>query len=457
MSLSIGLSLEELPPEERFTKQDDLFREIAYRWLREVPDESLQALVEAASLVRSFDQELLEWMLGSAIESSLFRKLIDLSFIRPSHGGYYIHALLGKALSREIRSRTPKRYSRLWQRSIAYYHREIMNNFSELDLTETIASLMYGLGDSILLSTFFEEAPYEGYEYETVSEGNLRLVEDYIEDVLKTEANYVRSYYDLQSGEAHSMEISAEHDRVAFSHLEPAKLITLGTDVIRMIKNQDGLTIGLAVFIPIHRDSLDYLQALPVSRHYFATLNEQQLKPYHSAPDQPAGWYIYHIDLRKDSGIPSRTALMHLLLSLLMKQGIILFSSPLPYHQEITKRMGFHQVEGATHFDFGPQLPSPTFLLDLRGEKQRKYFDQLLQQVGVSSAPSLPEGIFGFTSKEREVALLVISTKSIAEIFESLRVTQVTVKKHLGRIYKKAEVRGKTQLLKKLMEAVHGR
>ncbi|WP_143088406.1 hypothetical protein [Paenibacillus algorifonticola] len=153
-------SLNRIAEEKRLVIAIDTYEELNELdwWLREVPDESLQALVEAASLVRSFDQELLEWMLGFAIESSLFRKLIDLSFIRPSQGGYYIHALLGKALSREIRSRTPKRYSRLWQRSIAYYHREIVNNSSELDLTETIASLMYGLGDSILLSTFFEEA-----------------------------------------------------------------------------------------------------------------------------------------------------------------------------------------------------------------------------------------------------------------------------------------------------------
>ncbi|WP_156510122.1 helix-turn-helix transcriptional regulator [Paenibacillus macquariensis] len=192
---------------------------------------------------------------------------------------------------------------------------------------------------------------------------------------------------------------------------------------------------------------------MPISKHYFATLTHEQLEQYRTDPDQPAGWYIYHIDLRNDGAIPSRTALMHLLLSLLMKRGLLLFSSPLPYHQEITKRMGFHQVEGATHFDFGPNLPSPTYLLDLRGERQRKYFDLLLQQVGVSLALSLPEGIFNFTSKEREVALLVMSTQSNAEIAESLNVTEAAIKKHLGRIYMKAEVRGKIQLLKKLMEA----
>lgn len=129
-----------------------------------------------------------------------------------------------------------------------------------------------------------------------------------------------------------------------------------------------------------------------------------------------------------------------------------MFSSPLPYHQEITKRMGFQQVEGATHYDFDEQIPSPTFMLDIRGERQKAYFDRWVQSAGLSLTPELPDNLFGFTSKEREVALLVLSTDSSAEIANKLNVTQVAVNKHLGRIYKKAGFARKTQLLKKLME-----
>jgi DNA-binding CsgD family transcriptional regulator len=452
LSLTVGLSLKELFAEKNEDQWEDLFRELTYRWLREVPDESLRNLVEAASLVRNFDQELLEWMIGESVSGANFRRLTDLSFIRPGKGGYRIHALLRTTLSIEIRTRTPKRFKQLRHRSIAYYHREIVTPSAEQNMTDTIANLIFGLEDSVLLSTFLEDTPHGEYEYETVNEDSLRQAEQHIQDVMQAEADYERSYFNPQTGQLHQMDIPAHHDRIAFGNLEPAKLITFGPDTVRMIKNRQGVTVGLAVFIPIHRDSLPYLQVQPVSRHYFNTLDPAQLEEYRTSPDQPAGRFIYHIDLRKDDSIAARAALMRLLISLLLKQGMLMFSSPLPYHQEITKRMGFQQVEGATHYDFGEQIPSPTFMLDIRGERQKAYFDRWVQSAGLSLTPELPDNLFGFTSKEREVALLVLSTDSIAEIANKLNVTQVAVKKHLGRIYKKAGVARKTQLLKKLME-----
>ncbi|MFX3634576.1 MAG: hypothetical protein ACE3L7_15905 [Candidatus Pristimantibacillus sp.] len=452
LSLTVGLSLEELFTEKYDEQWEDLFRELTYRWLREVPDESLRELVEAASLIRNFDQELLESMIGMSISGESFRRLTDLSFIRPGKGGYRIHALLRTTLSKEIRTRTPKRFKQLRDRSIAYYHREIVTPSSDRSMTDTIANLIFGLEDSVLLSTFLEDTPHGEYEYETVNEGNLCQAEQHIQDVMQAEADYERSYFNPQTGQLHQMDIPAQHDRIAFSNLEPAKLITFGSDTVRMIKNRQGATIGLAVFIPIHRDSLPYLQVQPVSRHFFNTLDPGQLEEYRTSPEQPSGTFIYHIDLRKDDSIAARAALMRLLISLLLKQGNLMFSSPLPYHQEITKRMGFNQVEGATHYDFGEHIPSPTFMLDIRGERQRAYFDRWVQGAGLSLTPKLPDNLFGFTAKEREVALLVLSIDSIAEIAIKLNVTQAAIKKHLGRIYKKAGVARKTQLLKKLME-----
>jgi len=452
LSLTVGVSLEELFAEKNDDQWEDLFRELTYRWLREVSDESLRDLVEAASLVRNFDQELLEWMIGESVSGASFRRLTNLSFVRPGKGGYRIHALLRTTLSKEIKARTPKRFKQLRHRSIAYYHQEIVTPSFEGNMTDTIANLIFGLEDSVLLSTFLEDTPHGEYEYETVNADNVHLVEQHIQDVKQAEANYERSYFNPQTGQLHQMDIPAQHDRVAFSNLEPAKLIAFGPDTVRMIKNRQGATIGLAVFIPIHRDSLPYLQVQPVSRHYFKTLDAGQLEAYCTSPDQPSGRFIYHIDLRKDDSIAARAALMRLLISLLLKQGTLMFSSPLPYHQEITKRMGFTQVEGAMHYDFDKQIPAPTFMLDLRGERQRAYFDRWAQSAGLTLAPELPANLFGFTAKEREVAMLVLSTDSIAGIASKLNVTEAAVKKHLGRIYKKAGVTRKTQLLKKLME-----
>ncbi|WP_201319045.1 helix-turn-helix transcriptional regulator [Paenibacillus sp. EPM92] len=70
-----------------------------------------------------------------------------------------------------------------------------------------------------------------------------------------------------------------------------------------------------------------------------------------------------------------------------------------------------------------------------------------------SSLPHVaaPKGTFNLTPREREIALSSMTCSSIAEMAEQLHVTEITVKKHLGRIYEKAGVKGKTELIKKLM------
>ncbi|MFD0589267.1 LuxR C-terminal-related transcriptional regulator [Paenibacillus sp. GCM10027627] len=455
LSLSVGLTFggpQAAGANPANDEPERLFRELTYRWLREVPDDSLRDLVEAASLVRSFNQELLQWMIGSSVSSKDFRKLVELSFIRSSKTGYRIHALLRTSLSREIRTHTPERFNRLRKRSIAYYHHQIVNPSSEGEMTDVIANLQYGLEDSVLLSTFLGEAPDGEYEYETVQESNLHIVNQYIQDVSKLDTSYERNYFNSMTGQHLQMSIPSQHDRIAFGQLDPSKFIQFGPDTIRMIKNRNNETIGLAVFIPIHRESLPYLQQLPASSPYFSLLGEEQLTELRMPPDKPAGVFIYHVDLRKDDSISARAALMRLLLSLLLNQGVLLFSSPLAYHQEITKRMGFSPVEGATHYAFGQDNPSPTFVLDLRGPNHRIYFDRWVQSAGLTVTPNLHEDLYELTPTEREVAQLVLSTESIQEIADQLSVTHVAIKKHLGRIYKKTGVSGKSQLIKKLME-----
>ncbi|MCI3926235.1 helix-turn-helix transcriptional regulator [Paenibacillus sp. TRM 82003] len=62
--------------------------------------------------------------------------------------------------------------------------------------------------------------------------------------------------------------------------------------------------------------------------------------------------------------------------------------------------------------------------------------------------------LFGFTPREREIAEVLMSCPSISEIAGQLHMAEITVKKHLGQMYRKAEVKGKTELVKKLMNAM---
>lgn len=60
-------------------------------------------------------------------------------------------------------------------------------------------------------------------------------------------------------------------------------------------------------------------------------------------------------------------------MSYLLKGGTFIISSPLQYYQDVVKSLGFKEVLGASHVDFGEEYPSPTLKLDLRGMNLKNY------------------------------------------------------------------------------------
>ena len=76
--------------------------------------------------------------------------------------------------------------------------------------------------------------------------------------------------------------------------------------------------------------------------------------------------------------------------------------------------------------------------------------------VGAAPAPgrTAPRGagtLEGLTPREREVALAVLDGLSNAEIADRLGIRLLTVKKHLSRVFEKAGVRSRTQLIRRLI------
>lgn len=62
-----------------------------------------------------------------------------------------------------------------------------------------------------------------------------------------------------------------------------------------------------------------------------------------------------------------------------------------------------------------------------------------------SKGPSL-------TAREHEVSQLVLQGLTNAEIAQAIYVSEITVKKHLGNIYGKLGIKGKTQLVQHLLQ-----
>ncbi|MFC5468863.1 LuxR C-terminal-related transcriptional regulator [Cohnella suwonensis] len=446
LSLVMALSPSERPKFAKSGRSGEpahAFAEIAAGWLREVPEE-IRHLIEAGSVVRSFNKELLEWLLSCTLSSSSFDAVTRLSFMRLHPGnGWVMHDLLRHALANHLQNSSPEYYGKLMERSARYYLRQL--DQSELtDDSFVITNLFYILGGSVMRSNYLANTPENACYVEEVRRDNVKEMLQYMEQRRKNSQNYRKMFWD---GNHH--ELMAAYEQKLLPLLEPLEILPLGRDTIRMVKNHSDEMMGVFVTIPIHRDSIAYLSTFPTTKNYFQVLSAKEFEEHRSPPDQPAGWFIFHAETRKDADHGVESEISRLLMNLSSKRKMILFSTPLEENWRIASRLGYEEVEGAAHYLYGEKYPSRTFRLDLRGRKLLEYCDALIRNA-FPNKPMPAAGSFDFSKREQEVAALVMEGMSNQEIAAKLFINENTVKKHVSKLLNKAGARSRTQLFKRL-------
>ncbi|HEX6523640.1 MAG TPA: AAA family ATPase [Streptosporangiaceae bacterium] len=97
----------------------EIARTLIARMSRELRRPDVRELLQAASLVRTFDEELLTAMIGRDTTDA-FDALCDLSVVRMTPAGARVHDVVRQTLAAELRWRAPERYTRLRTRAASY-------------------------------------------------------------------------------------------------------------------------------------------------------------------------------------------------------------------------------------------------------------------------------------------------------------------------------------------------
>lgn len=464
LSMIMSLSAYSTPLEPGGAELRDVLKHVAACWLREVPDSPLHELIEAASLIRVFNQEMLEAMLDRPIPITEFRRLTQLSFVRKSRRGWFIHDLLRGPLSQEFKERQPQNHRELWLRYVRTVNGRLAENPFGPESSLLLLDLVYMLEDSTLRSIFLTETMDHRYYVKSLTGGDRTEAEQYMRDVLLEKKDVLQQFIDPQTHEPYANVMPFSFVEKAYSLLDLEKWAELAEDFVSVIRNEKHEASALFVILPIHRRTLAALREAPISAAFFRTLSPGELADLEVDPSEPAGWFLYHLDSWKDHGPACRSALFQHLMAVLRRGGLLVHSSPLKLHQDVMVSLGFEEVEGAAHKDFGPEFPSRTYRLDLRGAHLNRYLERLLAREAspselLSKKPKakqkerspLPD-IRSLTPREAEIAHLVLENLTNLEIAHRLYVSEITVKKHLGSIYEKLQVKGKTQLVQFMLE-----
>ncbi|MRH44260.1 hypothetical protein GH741_16575 [Aquibacillus halophilus] len=422
--------------------------ELTRIWLQEVRDQELSNALEAAAMLRSFDQSSLSYVLNQSISIDIFTKLTTLSFVRRRKGGWAIHDLIRDAIRVELKGRDHQTYQLLNQRCAWLYHSKVSQTNSVTD----IAEFFYHLGDEFIKSTFFQNGIDPDLYLEHVGEHNIIEVKEYFEKRQKNIAANKVHYVNRETSSSYDYFVSQYHNKRESELVDLNYVNLMGHNVARLLKNDKEETIGVSIVIPINESTLEQLSSQPVSASFFQSLSDSELNDYAVPSHQNSGYFIRMLDCLDPADTSARSFLLYNLFPLLLSGGRIVTSTPLPFFQRLLKSFGFKEVPNATNYDFGKGYPSPSYILDVRGQQLLKYLGSFAQKRDTNDRMQEFSGTYSFTDREREIVKLILDEFSNAEIANRLFVAEVTVKKHVSRILKKVQVKNRAQLIKRLME-----
>lgn len=444
---------------------DESFRELVAAWLREVQTPELRRLVEAASVLRHFHQELLAEVMEAEIAPDAFDQLVRLSFIRRTGRGWTMHELARDAIRRQLRERQPTWYGQLLERCVRYFASAIAAGVQHRDVAWEVGQLLSYVGDATTRA-LFHEPNRRDFHWVPLSEENLAEAEAYMHRRLQATGEKTATEVDPETGAVTEITLTAAEETLALKGVDLRALVQLGRNAALILRDQQEQMRALAVIIPFQAETMGYLKEDPLAGPYLASLTPQQLRALESPGGKPQGWFIRTIDTEDWTDRSLSLACADLIFAY-MCRGAILVASPPPIEVGIKAHVGigFEPVPGAEHTNYDGKTPTAVFALDTRGERLVRYLQAMLRRIGVEWGPPEPQGgapagpqpgpkldFGGLTEREQEVVALVLEGLTNVEIAERLFVTEATVKKHLTSIYERLQVKSRSQLVRLVLE-----
>ncbi|NBD28356.1 LuxR family transcriptional regulator [Paenibacillus glycinis] len=443
------------------------FGEIAALWLKEVPNQELRKWVEAASILRHFNLELLEHVMQEKLSPIIFDQLVAFSFVRKSERGWQLHDLMQDSVSELLKERSPRLYKQLRERSASFYAGVLLNRDEGGGGGWEVGELFRYAGVKVVRA-LTSDASTDSYFWETVTESTLDEAAAYVEWRRNCSDDIVGTDIDPETGEEYLIHYSSEALRINVAGVNVRALFQLEPQSLKLLRDRSGASAALAAIIPFHNNSLEWLKDDPHCGPYLASLSAEARHRLKTPRERPAGWFIKLHDFRNVLDPDQRTVGMQLIYEYMCGGEILVCS---PYPSEIARHfypsIGFTVAQGATHCNYDGVMPTPTYVFDTRGEKLRHFLEDLLCRAGSISGlqflsktyvkPSGPANVDNglsrsgqvikrMTEREAEVASLVLTGCSNLEIANQLYISEVTVKKHLKSVYAKLNIRTRTQL-----------
>ncbi|OXM82655.1 LuxR family transcriptional regulator [Paenibacillus rigui] len=462
LALSLTVATQWAPDQTLREDGMNWFDDIAALWLKEVPHKDLRRIVEAASVLRQFNQEMLSYLLEEDINASLFESLTALSFVQPSERGWKMHDVMREATCGLLRERMPKLYRSLMERCAFYYAEAILHKSRKADVSWEVVELFYYVED-YSLRAMKHMAAREKYYWEPLTDSTIMDAEAYVRDRLRTRKSTSLKKIDPESGLEIQIDLSAQESTYMIQDIDLAAFYKMDSRSVQLLRSEEGQAVAIAVLVPLHSGTIPRLSHDPVFGPFLANLAPSDRKALETPPDRPAGWFIRSLDYGDPTDPTYIAEGMKLTNAYMCSRGILVISpQPVEAVKQVFLSLGFEQVPGASHCHYDGTTPTPYFIIDTREDGLRDFLVRLLSQSGMNWSPSEEASSpksgqesrwtsWNLTAREQQVAELVVEGHSNPEIAHRLQVSEMTVKKHMSGILGKAGVKNRVQLIRRII------
>jgi len=442
--------------------QDSTFEAIVEQWFRETPSDDLRNLIMTASIPRSFNQEFLSLLTEKEVPLRLFDQLIRLSFIYRSARGWQMHELVKETIRQTFREIMPDTFEKQRNLTVQLYYKRIIEAANTgQDTAWEVAEILPHTNNPILRAHFRHSKGSTNF-IEAVTEANMEEVERYMELRLQQNKSWKIVCADPESGASFRYKLPQELSVSRLRTIQLKDMLRLGGN-LQLLRNPHGRMTGLVAAMPIHELTLDFLKSCPVSGPYFNGLSPAELKAYRTVPEQPAGTYLFTIDVENLEQNELRSDVVRILFEFIMLRRVLLLS--LPPHEFYTNTYlsyGFQAVTGSEHYEYDAHKPAFTYILDTSGDKLFAFINNLLKGSMNAMNEALPSidknknasfaPFPNFTQRENEVAELLVRGRTNLEIAAALYISEAAVKKHVQSMLQKTGLRNRTQLTGAILE-----
>jgi DNA-binding CsgD family transcriptional regulator len=320
----------------------------------------------------------------------------------------------------------------------------------------SMTDLLYYAEHPILKAHFHMRAD-EGYRWVPLDASRVARAAAYL-DRRRTEAGTQQIVCGHpENGEVFRYELSGEESLLRIRDIGLRELQDRRS-IVKLLVGETEEVLGLAVIWPITPHTVAKLREDRYTASYLRAQRPETLKQLL----QNKSAFIRTIDIANMADDGLRHQSFGLMLDCLYEFDIIAASPPpVKFYEDSHRSVGFEPVSGAVHDAYGAAKWAQVYELQLQGSGFLDYAVRMLQgveqpqaaaerSVGAGGGIAKPEE--PLTEREAEIAGLMAEGRTNAEIAAEVYLSIVTVKKHVGAIYRKYGVTNRAQLMAKLLK-----